>query len=849
MTKRQGFLLDVDYRNRAGRSVPKLHFVDDDGEYFAVDDWGFSPYFLARLHEGVETEMFERRVRALADGSKATVRDVREFAMKLHGEEVRVVGVRVARTADVPVLRDDVRDLGMTREVYEAGIKFANRYIVNNGLTPTCKYEVSVDDKDRLTGIAPVEDEGLWEPHILAFDIEAHNAEGFPSPQQDPVIIVSTAHRNEDGDVETELFHGEDEKQLIEDFISYVERIDPDVITHHNGDNFDWPYLRDRCRELGVELSLGRDDSSVYVSERTRRYSGSTNMTRVTGRVNADTWKMAKRDIVQVSQSEEFTVDDERVEMEIKGDYKLESVAEFLGVDTPRQDVAGDEIAAWWDAGGDKRNRLLQYARDDAETSLRICEQLLPQQVSLSRMIRMRLKDTVHEDRGAMAENFYIVQAHEDNEIVPNKNWKGFPNRGENDFDGATVFEPKPGFHENVIYLDAVSMYPSIVAKHNIGPDTVASEHEWVKTGVDDDGNDVYDVEVEPYDGDKETYKAPFVDHEFLKQPDSFIASTIGEFIDFKNDLKSDIAEATGSEESTLKERYNSVKRVLNSAGFGYLGWEKARWAHIACSESITAWGRHYIEEASRIAEDMGWVTVTGDTDGAGFKPSSSDSPPIRDVVNEINNELPLEFEADDEFDLMLLLDRKKRYCAIEDGTIIVKGLEVRRGDWSDYAQSCQAEIIVTLLHSRDVDAAQERAKENTERFRDGEVDEEDLVISKGMSKEPSEYDASMSQVGAAKRARDYFDNAGIEPGDTIDYYVCRAEDVPGGDEDKVTTRTLTVEHANDVGARIDPDYYIHKQALPAMMRLLGTVGVSRDAVLGRPEQVTLAESLGISDD
>jgi len=81
----------------------------------------------------------------------------------------------------------------------------------------------------------------------------------MPDPKDDPIIIISI----KTGDEEKVLTAaGENDKDLIKEFIQYVKDYDPDVIVGYNQDGFDWPYISERAKKHRIKLNVCRDGSS-----------------------------------------------------------------------------------------------------------------------------------------------------------------------------------------------------------------------------------------------------------------------------------------------------------------------------------------------------------------------------------------------------------------------------------------------------------------------------------------------------------------------------------------------------------------------------------------------------------
>ena len=57
------------------------------------------------------------------------------------------------------------------------------------------------------------------------------------------------------------------------------------------------------------------------------------------------------------------------------------------------------------------------------------------------------------------------------------------------------------------------------------------------------------------------------------------------------------------------------LKRLANSM-YGAYGYSRFRWYKKECAAAITAWGREYIQDAMKKAEEYGFKPVYADTDG-----------------------------------------------------------------------------------------------------------------------------------------------------------------------------------------------------------------------------------------
>ncbi|HTX61963.1 MAG TPA: DNA polymerase domain-containing protein, partial [Methanobacterium sp.] len=190
--------------------------------------------------------------------------------------------------------------------------------------------------------------------------------------------------------------------------------------------------------------------------------------------------------------------------------------------------------------------------------------------------------------------------------------------------------------------------------------------------------------------------------------------------------------------------------------------------------------------------------------------------------TREVNKNLPegmeLEFEG---FFKRGFFVTKKRYALIQDGNIVVKGLELVRRDWAPVAKKTQEKILMALLEEGSPQKAVKIARNVIEEIKQGKISLEDLVIHTQLTKNPDEYVQSAPHVMAAKRA--LLKGRKVGPGTIIRYVVVKGRE-------PISQRAVPVEDA-DV-SRYDPTYYIDNQVLPAVSRIIESVGYPKEDII-----------------
>ncbi|MBU4406817.1 MAG: intein-containing DNA-directed DNA polymerase, partial [Candidatus Altiarchaeota archaeon] len=158
-------LLDIDYTVRDEKAVIRLYYKVDKGrEIREIDD--FEPHFYVTSDD---LEGSKKNIEKL-DGV-VKVETVKKVEVR---QEIEVLKVTVKLPQNVPELRGEIKEFENTKEVREAAIPFAERYLINSG-------------------IVPMEDAEQLDLRIASFDLEVYNPRGEPKSEKDPLLMISYA--------------------------------------------------------------------------------------------------------------------------------------------------------------------------------------------------------------------------------------------------------------------------------------------------------------------------------------------------------------------------------------------------------------------------------------------------------------------------------------------------------------------------------------------------------------------------------------------------------------------------------------------------------------------------------
>lgn len=770
-------LLDVTYEIEGREPVLLLWAKSETGRSLVLLERRFRPYFYVIPRRGAgDFAELERKILALSV-PRSPIIGVEVVDRKYYGRPVKALKITTVIPEAVREYREKVAELSEVEEVLEADVRFTLRYMIDKDLKPlrwyeaeaervsTPRHDLRVDEVYELVS-DPVELSEVKTPpnlRVLAFDIEVYNPAGTPRPEVDKIIIIGIAN----GEVR-QLVAADGDAELIRRFVEEVLRYDPDVIVGYNSNRFDWPYLQERAKRLGVKLDVGRRAGA----EPSPSVHGHVS---IQGRLNVDLYDFAE----------------EIHEVKMK---TLDEVCDYLGVmkSSEREIVAWYEIPRLWDSGLEGRSRLLKYNRDDVVSTRLLADKFLPFGVQLSSLTGIPLDQVMAASVGFRLEFYLMRQASKRGELVPNRVERGYET-----YKGAVVLKPRPGVHENVAVLDFTSMYPTIMVRYNIGPDTLVRG--------DEEESDVY--------------VAPDVGHKFRKSPPGLFRSVLESLLEARRRIREELKKLPrdSPEYQVLDERQKAMK-VLANAAYGYMGWAVARWYCRECAEAVTAWGRHSITAAIKKARELGLDVVYGDTDSLFVK---YDPEKVEEFSKWVEEELGFDIKLDKLYKKVFFTEAKKRYVGLTvEGLTDVVGFEAIRGDWAEVAKEVQFEVARLVLEEGRTERAVQYVRELIEKLRRREVPIEKLTIWKTLTRRIEDYEVDAPHVMAAKR----YVEAGlkISPGDKIGYVV-----VKGAGKISDRARPFFQVSLDE----IDSDYYVDHQIVPAAMRILEYFGVSESAL------------------
>ncbi|CAL4122527.1 unnamed protein product, partial [Meganyctiphanes norvegica] len=526
---------------QAGRvPIMRMFGVTDEGNSVCCHVHGFSPYFYVTCPLSFKQEHlgpFKNTLnKIILDDMRSNRENIKETVLAVdictkeniygfHGNrkarflKITVVLPRLIAAAK-RLLGDgkvEVPGLGCPAyEAYESNIDFEIRFMVDTKVVGCCWIELSPDKysvrkRKEFTTRCQIEldvgwnkfiahePEGEWSRvapfRILSFDIECAGRKGvFPEPEKDPVIQIGNMVQCQgetepfiraiftlkdcDPIVGAKVISCDQERDMLEKWSAFVRQVDPDIITGYNINNFDFPYVIDRAKAL---------KSTTF--SHLGRVKGMQSMVKVT---TLQSKQMGKRENKSVNIEGRCQFD---LILVLLRDYKLRSYTlnavsfHFLG--EQKEDVHHSIISDLQNESSTTRRRLAVYCLKDSLLPLRLLDKLMCiiNYMEMARVTGVPLTWLLTRGQQIKVVSQLLRKAMEQDLILP-----AHKGQGSDEFEGATVIEPRRGYYDvPIATLDFSSLYPSIMMAHNLCYTTLLSSPQKASE-YDTDASDIVGV-------------------------------------------------------------------------------------------------------------------------------------------------------------------------------------------------------------------------------------------------------------------------------------------------------------------------------------------------------------------
>lgn len=657
-------------------------------------------------------------------------------------KKIPVLKLVLSKPSLLPKITNNLFQLYGKYDIYHTDIEITTSYMVEKNIFPLCELEVIYETIP--SGLCQIL---FLKPETKAFDLE-YNLPAFrilslqfKKSHRIPFIKNSLLVETTSGKWELPC---NDPIQILKDLNLILKETDPDIILSSYGDQVIFPHLFTLSQNLKFPLEFDRDKTSTI--RRTIKTQGTSFNTYGNIVYRAPSYPLFGRWHIDSRNSFVFK------EAELLGIIELARISRL-----PIQKMARASTG-----------KALTYI--EVDVALRM-DYLVPWQKSAVELPKTALQLLI-SDRGGL-----IFQPNVREGIVM----------------------------ENVAQLDFSQMYPSIMVKHNISPETI----------------NCLCCKDDPH-----TPQVPGIGYRICVKRRGIVSEALAHILERRAYYKIRKKETSGSLKIAYNAKQSSLKWMLVTS-FGYLGYRNAKFGKLESHESVTAFGREKLLTAKEIAEEDGYELVHAITDSIFIKKIDSsplDETHLRELCQKIEKQSLIQMDIEGIYSWLVFppstIDKKmpvaNRYMGrFTDRTLKSRGIASRRKDIPKFIRDSQLTLIDWMCQFDSIRDMKRKESEIISLFesldlklKTGDVPWKDLLVQRSTSQDPEEYEVD----GATSLSLHELKEMGIrvQAGENIKYIVANRKSSKKEEryktEEKIQTEIQNATHPKKI--QYDMDYY-----------------------------------------
>lgn len=511
-----------------------------------------------------------------------------------------------------------------------------------------------------------------------AVDIEVATIDGvFPSLEKAENEVTCIGFASNDGYQATytlNKYHKKGNDEQLE-YITYFDKEEdllraamlkikqfPMIITF-NGDGFDLAYLYMRCKNLDIENPIRYNEmdmnKNVLLSDAVLIHRG----------IHLDLFRIfmnrSLHNYAFNARYKQFGLDP--IAQAMIGEGKIKN-------DKPLMELTQEELS--------------KYCLNDAMLTLKLTTYSNSLVIKLLILIS-RITKTSIEDIGRFGISNWIKQMiyfeHRKKKIlIPNKDELFIKGIGETTaiikgkkYAGAMVITPETGAFFNVSVVDFASLYPSIIKQYNISYETINCGHNECKT-----------------------HSIPNTTHYTCTKKIGMLPLLVGVFRDLRVEYFKKLAKTLKGDDQDLYDAVSQAIKVILNGTYGVLGADNFQLYCLPVAESITAVGRHIINETKEHVESLGLKVIYGDTDSLFIH--NANKAQLEGLITRTNKTYGIDLEVDKHYRYIIFAARKKNYLGVkEDDKLDIKGLVGKKSHIPKIIKTCFNDMCYVLQKVR----------------------------------------------------------------------------------------------------------------------------------------------------
>jgi DNA polymerase II len=606
-------------------------------------------------------------------------------------------------------------------------------YTTYNGKKVKRVYYSSIDDKNNLaedyladmyeSDVSPefkyiTKNEYKWSSfrHIIYYDIETSadpdDRDANSSDRADMPMTSLTMHSTAtekyyvitwhpdyepDDDIDIQdrdnvrYIFCKNEKVMLEAFVDMFRKLKPDIFTGWYSNEYDMPYILNRCTILDV------DYKKLSPSNKVSYYK------------SKGYWKIFVDGVDVIDMLE--AIKDLKYNLP---NYKLDTVArEVIGEDF------GKETEFTWKDWKDNFAGFLKYAVRDVEILEKVDKELdiFGLYITMQALTNLERLGSVFY-KSIVVDNYILKEFHE-KMIFPSR-----MHHHKQNYKAAIVIEPtEPGLHKDVATVDYASLYPTCVMAFNISPDTfITSEAKLKLEGMDIDDAVEYmkdqNVEIIDTGHDEDLFGKRYL-FKAQKEKLGFLPQILRDLYLERKKIQAKMhAEDDPVKKNKFHKHQQAIKLILNSS-YGAMALNKFRLYLPECADTITYYARKALLYGIDSLETR-YKFLYSDTDSMFIETGDDSIKELQDFLVDFNEKLNTDFvgtynpdpdpkylfmnlEYEKDLEYIYFGEKKKRYYGIirDSDKKYIRGMNLIRKDAPKFIKTELTKIIELIIREK----------------------------------------------------------------------------------------------------------------------------------------------------
>jgi DNA polymerase elongation subunit (family B) len=757
MTIIRGYYVDLKYTIE-DKVIIHLLCRDEEGNLFTLIDY-YRPNFLIYPKKNIDLIQLRAKLGRLKFDDLNYVTSTNMIKKYINCNEENFIQVFVSRPETISVVRNTIKEWDSIINYFEDDISLTRRYILEKRLIPFSLFEAEVVDHIdegyyKLVNYRAL-DMSTHEPKVMslccAYDEETSSISSISFSYEGIEKIITWKKSL----ISDKIVFVNSEYDLLISFKNFLRNYKPDILLFEDTD-FKLSHIIFRARKYKIHMNINIDGTEPY-------FNTINNRIRTVG-INEVFIKRIIENFIDFALAEKSL------------DYIYNTITGVVNVST----IASED---------DEDHKIINLIHKKSSLNYMLFKSLCTNLNELFKLVGLRVADVLNFSLSNVIEWILIKQCLNMNQVSLNKHKYDEQKSSYPIKRYQPVIDPVPGIYQNIAVIDLTPIYPEIIIKNKLSPDTLSCS------------------------------------------VDERSSSDKGVLPSILSDIVSKIERIGMALEKTQNEnlirRRNILIRILNHF-YEYLNTPYSRWYSHEILEQINSVANILINYLINEINKNNSV-IFSDYHELYVEMHQKTS----DLINELKDMFPeaVRINIQEECKRGFFLPRddikntRKRFALLNDKGNVISN-NIIKYTHPIFIKDSLNEIMKAILINKSKTEIIEIIRRIITKLNNKEVKINDITITSKLIKNIEEYNEKTIQHSLIKELEKK--NVKVKKGDLINYVIINGDQA-------VSKRAILSEDIKDKD--YDVHHYLYKILLPALEDLIPLKGISIDEIMSSKSQ------------